>query len=72
MTPRAPRRRPQGNPRRVVTERMELRTGQDLWTWMIRSNPVAEAVLAILSLDEGERSRVALALERMVRERADG
>ena len=54
----------------TATERMEFRTGQELWTWLIRSNPVAEAVLAALSLSDGERDRAAVALERMVRERA--
>lgn len=51
-------------------ERLELSTGQELWDWMVFSNPIASTVMDDLGLSEADRSRVRAALEAMTRERA--
>ena len=54
----------------AVTEATEFRTGKELWEWIIWSNPIAETVLASLSLTGAERDRIVDELARLVRVRA--
>jgi ubiquinone/menaquinone biosynthesis C-methylase UbiE len=54
----------------TITETTEFRSGQDLWEWLIFSNPIVETILGSLSLTNDERGLVQLALDRMVQERA--
>lgn len=56
----------------TITETTEFRTGKELWEWVIWSNPIAEAVLAALSLTGKEREIIQRALDTLVRERAGG
>lgn len=57
----------------TVTESTEHETGEDLWEWLVWSNPIVEGVLGgMLGLTNDERQTVRLALEKMVRERAGG
>jgi ubiquinone/menaquinone biosynthesis C-methylase UbiE len=56
----------------TITETTEFRNGQELWDWLVFSNPIVEAVLASLSLAHDERSVVQQTLDRMVRDRAGG
>jgi hypothetical protein len=56
----------------TVTETTEFRSGQELWEWIVWSNPIVEVVLGSLNLTADERGVIQLALERMVRERAGG
>jgi ubiquinone/menaquinone biosynthesis C-methylase UbiE len=56
----------------TITETTEFRTGQELWEWLIYSNPIVERVLGSLSLTNDERGLVQQSLDRMVQERADG
>lgn len=56
----------------TVTESTEHKTGQDLWEWLVWSNPIVETVLGGLSLTENERVLIQQTLEKMVRERAGG
>jgi ubiquinone/menaquinone biosynthesis C-methylase UbiE len=56
----------------TITETTEFRTGQELWTWLVWSNPIVETMLSGLNLTNDERSTIQQALERMVRERAGG
>jgi ubiquinone/menaquinone biosynthesis C-methylase UbiE len=56
----------------TVTESTEFRSGQELWEWIVWSNPIVEVVLGSLNLTADERGVIQLALERMVRERAGG
>ena len=56
----------------TITETTEFRTGKGLWEWVIWSNPIAESVLASLSLTGQEREIVQRALDTLVRERAGG
>jgi ubiquinone/menaquinone biosynthesis C-methylase UbiE len=54
----------------TITETTDFRSGEEVWDWVIWSNPIVEIVLAELELAEGERMMVRQALERLVRERA--
>jgi ubiquinone/menaquinone biosynthesis C-methylase UbiE len=54
----------------LTTEPLEFRSGSELWDWLVRSNPIAEAVLRELSLTAGERDAIRQALEGLLRERA--
>jgi ubiquinone/menaquinone biosynthesis C-methylase UbiE len=56
----------------TVTESTEHKTGQDLWEWLVWSNPIVETVLAGLSLTNDERVLIQQTLEKMIRERAGG
>jgi SAM-dependent methyltransferase len=56
----------------TIAETTEFHTGQELWDWLIHSNPIVETVLGSLSLTSGQRDLVQQALDRMVRERASG
>jgi len=56
----------------TVTESTEFRSGQELWEWIVWSNPIVEMVLGSLNLTADERGVIQHALERMVRERAGG
>ncbi len=51
-------------------ERIEVRTGQQLWDWTVGSNPVPGMLLAGLTDEQG--SDVIDVLDRMIRERAGG
>ena len=54
----------------TITETTEFQTGQELWDWLVWSNPIVETVLGSLNLTNDERGVIQRALERMVRERA--
>jgi ubiquinone/menaquinone biosynthesis C-methylase UbiE len=54
----------------TITETTEFQTGQELWDWLVWSNPIVEMVLGSLNLTNDERGVIQRALERMVRERA--
>ena len=54
----------------TITESTTFRTGQELWDWLIWSNPIVDTVLGSLNLTNDERGGIRQALERMVRERA--
>ena len=50
-------------------ERIELRSGQQLWNWTVGSNPIPGQLLA--DLTEEERKDVIRVLDGMIRERSD-
>lgn len=54
----------------TVTEATEFYSGEDLWDWIVWSNPLVEVVLASLDVTNDERSVIVEELETMVRERA--
>jgi SAM-dependent methyltransferase len=56
----------------TTTWSLEFRTGEELWDWVLSSNPVAAAILDELKVTSGEKARIQAALETLVRERADG
>jgi ubiquinone/menaquinone biosynthesis C-methylase UbiE len=56
----------------TIIETTEHKTGEDLWEWLVWSNPIVDIVLGSLSLTSDERGMVQQTLEEMVRERAGG
>jgi ubiquinone/menaquinone biosynthesis C-methylase UbiE len=54
----------------TITETTEFHTGNDLWEWVIWSNPIAEAVLEELRLTDSERKIIQQTLEMLIRKRA--
>jgi len=54
----------------TVTETTEHRTGDDLWEWLIWSNPIVDTILDSIDLSDTERTKVRRTLDRLVRERA--
>jgi ubiquinone/menaquinone biosynthesis C-methylase UbiE len=54
----------------TITESTEFRTGEELWDWLVWSNPIVEMVLGSLNLTSAERGVIRQTLERLVRERA--
>jgi SAM-dependent methyltransferase len=51
-------------------ERIECRSGQELWNWMLSSNPIAGMIVEDLTTDQ--QATVRQVLDGMLRERADG
>jgi ubiquinone/menaquinone biosynthesis C-methylase UbiE len=51
-------------------ERIECRSGQELWNWVLSSNPIAGTIVGDLTTDQ--QARVRQVLDGMLRERADG
>jgi ubiquinone/menaquinone biosynthesis C-methylase UbiE len=56
----------------ALTEKLEFGSGEQLWTWLLNSNPISGEVLRCLQLDEAERGEVRQTLDAMVRNRATG
>lgn len=55
----------------TITERTAFSSGEELWQWIIWSNPIVEEVLGELALSEAERGTVRSALHEMLQEQAD-
>jgi len=51
-------------------ERIEVRSGQELWDWMLGSNPITGTIVGDLTGDQ--QARVRQVLDDMVRDRSDG
>ncbi len=57
----------------TLTETTEYESGEEIWEWLVRSNPIVETILReMLELTDDERGRVRQALETLVRQRAAG
>jgi ubiquinone/menaquinone biosynthesis C-methylase UbiE len=56
----------------TITERTSFQTGEELWDWIISSNPLAGEVLGHLDLTDGEKDTVRRRLDGLVRDRARG
>ena len=57
----------------AVTETTPHATGDDLWEWIVWSNPIAEEILSgVLALTGDERTIVRQRLDELVRKRAAG
>jgi ubiquinone/menaquinone biosynthesis C-methylase UbiE len=54
----------------TITERTPFTAGEELWDWIVCSNPIVGEVLGQLQLTEDEKDVVRGALDHMVRERA--
>ena len=57
---------------KTITERLEFRSGQELWDWLINSNPIVEMILAELNLSDEQMEIVRQALDKMIDERSSG
>jgi ubiquinone/menaquinone biosynthesis C-methylase UbiE len=53
-----------------TAEQLEFTSGQELWDWMLYSNPIAG--MAVADLAESKRARMRGVLDGMLRERAGG
>jgi SAM-dependent methyltransferase len=51
----------------TITETTEFRSGEELWDWLVWSNPIVEMVLGSLNLTDHERGVIRQALDRLVR-----
>ena len=56
----------------TVTESTEFRTGDELWDWIVGSNPIVESILGDLGITQAERGMVRRAMTGLVSERASG
>jgi ubiquinone/menaquinone biosynthesis C-methylase UbiE len=56
----------------TITESLQFNTGEELWDWLLWSNPIVELVLGELNLASDERDVIRETLHRMIRERAGG
>lgn len=56
----------------TIIESTVFQTGQELWDWIVCSNPIVDMVLAELNLTNNEIEVIQKTLEKMVRERAGG
>jgi len=54
----------------TVTEKLEFRSGQALWDWVLNGNPIAGMLIA--DLTEGQRADIRAVLDGMLRERSQG
>jgi SAM-dependent methyltransferase len=54
----------------TITEATEFRNGEELWDWLVWSNPLVAMVLSSLDLTDQEKGTIRQALDRLVRERA--
>lgn len=54
----------------TTTETMEFQTSQQLWDWLVSSNPIVERTLGEAKLTPEQTAVVQDAMEKMVRERA--
>jgi ubiquinone/menaquinone biosynthesis C-methylase UbiE len=55
-----------------IIETTGFRSGEDLWEWILWSNPIVEVLLGSLNLTNDERIMIERMLHSMVRERAAG
>ena len=56
----------------TITEVTEFRSGNQLWEWIVSSNPIVDMILSEPSLTGDEKDAIRQALQRMVRDRAGG
>ncbi|WP_369134014.1 class I SAM-dependent methyltransferase [Modestobacter sp. I12A-02662] len=54
----------------TLQERIEVRSGQDLWNWMLGSNPITGAIVGDLTADQ--QATVRKVLDGMIRDRSGG
>ncbi len=55
-----------------ITEKLEFRSGRQLWDWLTTSNPIVEGVLAELNLTSEQRTEIRQTLDEMVDKRSGG
>jgi hypothetical protein len=55
-----------------ASEHLSFQSGENMWDWLVYSNPIAEAILAGLKLTAEQRGVVRQILDDMLRQRAGG
>ena len=56
----------------TVTESTEFSSGDELWDWIVWSNPIVESILGELRVTQAERVAIRQAMQSLVAERASG
>lgn len=56
----------------TITEKLSFQSGKELWEWLLNSNPVAQQLIAGLSMSERQKEIIHESLDLMIRERAVG
>jgi SAM-dependent methyltransferase len=56
----------------TVTEATEFRTGDELWDWIVWSNPIVESILEELRVTQAERGAIRQTMQSLFNERAGG
>jgi len=56
----------------TITEKLEFRSGQQLWDWLTNSNPIVEMVLSGLNLTGAQESVIRDTLDDMINKRSGG
>jgi len=56
----------------AVTEATGFRSGDELWDWIVCSNPIVESILGELDVTQAERAVIRQTMQRLVSERAGG
>ncbi len=56
----------------TITEKLEFQSGDQLWDWLVHSNPIVGAILSELSLTADQVRVIGDALDGLIRERARG
>jgi SAM-dependent methyltransferase len=56
----------------TTSGKLTIASGQDMWDWLVSSNPIVGAVLSDLALSEAQTAEVVRTLDGMIRERANG
>lgn len=51
-------------------EHLEVRSGEEMWSWLMNSNPIPRLVLAGLNVTAEQETAILRTLDRLVRERA--
>lgn len=56
----------------TITESTEFRNGDELWDWIVWSNPIVESILGELGVTQAERAVTRQTIHSLVSERAGG
>ena len=56
----------------TITETLEFKTGQELWDWVVNSNPIPRMILGMVNVTKEQEGVIRNKLEEMIRERAGG
>lgn len=56
----------------TVAEATEFRTGDELWDWIVWSNPIVDSILDELQATQAERAVIREAMQSLISERAGG
>ena len=56
----------------TITEATEFRTGDELWEWIVWSNPIVESILGELAVTQVERVAIRQTIHSLVEQRAGG